>query len=39
MERKRSKPVVLGADFGFPNPELADAEGLVAVGLIDKVEG
>jgi leucyl/phenylalanyl-tRNA--protein transferase len=30
--RKPSLPVALGADFGFPNPEQADAQGLVAVG-------
>jgi len=31
-ERKPSPPVRLGKAVGFPDPELADAEGLVAVG-------
>jgi leucyl/phenylalanyl-tRNA--protein transferase len=31
-ERKPSLPVRLGKAVGFPNPELADADGLVAVG-------
>ena len=31
-ERKPSLPVTLGTAVGFPDPELADAEGLVAVG-------
>jgi len=31
-ERKSSLPVRLGKAVGFPDPELADADGLVAVG-------
>ena len=31
-ERKQFLPVRLGKDVGFPDPEPADAEGLVAVG-------
>lgn len=31
-ERKPSLPVRLGTAVGFPDPELADADGLVAVG-------
>lgn len=37
-ERKVFKPVRLGKDIRFPNPEFADAEGLVAVGGDLKVE-
>jgi leucyl/phenylalanyl-tRNA--protein transferase len=31
-ERNPSLPVILGNAIGFPDPELADADGLVAVG-------
>ena len=32
IECNRSRPVQLGKEIRFPNPEFADAEGLVAVG-------
>lgn len=32
IERRTSLPVMLGKAIEFPNPELAEAEGLVAVG-------
>jgi leucyl/phenylalanyl-tRNA--protein transferase len=38
IERNTFLPAKLGEDFWFPNPELADAEGLVAVGGDLKVE-
>jgi len=32
IELNLSRPVLLGEDIRFPNPEIADAEGLVAIG-------
>ena len=38
IEVNLARPVLLGKEIRFPNPELADAEGLVAVGGDLKVE-